>query len=66
MAISLHTPRPRRSKYLFPKMGDALRVNEKFNFCWHTEAAAIHVRTDWNERELTPIDARHKTRGESS
>ena len=47
-------------------MGDALRVNEKFNFCWHTEAAAIHVRTDWNERELTPIDARHKTRGESS
>jgi inosine-uridine nucleoside N-ribohydrolase len=43
-------------------MGGAIHVNEKFNFWWDAEAAAIHMRADWNERELTPIDVCHKTR----
>ncbi|HXV61658.1 MAG TPA: nucleoside hydrolase [Vicinamibacteria bacterium] len=42
-------------------MGGAIHVNEKFNFWWDAEAAGIHMRTDWNERELTPIDVCHKT-----
>ena len=43
-------------------MGGAIHVNEKFNFWWDAEAAAIHMRTDWMEKELTPIDVCHKTR----
>jgi inosine-uridine nucleoside N-ribohydrolase len=43
-------------------MGGAIFVNEKFNFWWDAEAAAIHMRTDWREKELTPIDVCHKTR----
>jgi inosine-uridine nucleoside N-ribohydrolase len=43
-------------------MGGSIFVNEKFNFWWDAEAAAIHMRTDWNEKELTPIDVCHKTR----
>ncbi len=43
-------------------MGGSIHVNEKFNFWWDAEAAAIHMRADWNERELTPIDVCHKTR----
>ncbi len=42
-------------------MGGAVHVNEKFNFWWDAEAAGIHMRTDWRERELTPIDVCHKT-----
>jgi inosine-uridine nucleoside N-ribohydrolase len=42
-------------------MGGAIHVNEKFNFWWDAEAAGIHTRTDWRERELTPIDVCHKT-----
>jgi inosine-uridine nucleoside N-ribohydrolase len=43
-------------------MGGAIHVNEKFNFWWDAEAAGIHMRTPWNEKELTPIDVCHKTR----
>jgi inosine-uridine nucleoside N-ribohydrolase len=43
-------------------MAGAIFVNEKFNFWWDAEAAAIHLRTDWAEKELTPIDVCHKTR----
>jgi inosine-uridine nucleoside N-ribohydrolase len=43
-------------------MGGAIHVNEKFNFWWDAESAGIHMRTDWNERELTPIDVCHKTK----
>ena len=42
-------------------MGGATSVNEKFNLWWDAEAAAIHMRTDWNAKELTPIDVCHKT-----
>jgi inosine-uridine nucleoside N-ribohydrolase len=42
-------------------MGGAIQVNEKFNFWWDAEAAGIHMRTEWLERELTPIDVCHKT-----
>jgi len=43
-------------------MGGAIQVNEKFNFWWDAEAAGIHMRTPWNEKELTPIDVCHKTK----
>jgi inosine-uridine nucleoside N-ribohydrolase len=43
-------------------MAGAIYVNEKFNWWWDAEAAAIHLRTDWVEKELTPIDVCHKTR----
>jgi inosine-uridine nucleoside N-ribohydrolase len=43
-------------------MGGATHVNEKFNFWWDAEAAGIHMRANWNEKELTPIDVCHKTK----
>lgn len=43
-------------------MGGATYVNQKFNFWWDAEAAAMHVRAPWKEMELTPIDVCHKTR----
>ncbi len=42
-------------------MGGHIHVNQRFNFWWDAEAAAIHVRTPWKEKELTPIDVCHKT-----
>lgn len=42
-------------------MGGAIRVNQRFNFWWDAEAAAIHLRAEWNDMELTPIDVCHKT-----
>jgi inosine-uridine nucleoside N-ribohydrolase len=32
-----------------------------FNFWWDAEAAAMHLRAPWREKELTPIDVCHKT-----
>jgi inosine-uridine nucleoside N-ribohydrolase len=43
-------------------MGGHLEVNQRFNFWWDAEAAAIHMRTPWKEKQLTPIDVCHKTR----
>jgi inosine-uridine nucleoside N-ribohydrolase len=43
-------------------MAGAIHVNEKFNWWWDAEAAAIHLRAEWREKELTPIDVCHKTR----
>ncbi len=42
-------------------MGGATHVNQRFNFWWDAEAAAIHLRADWAHKELTPIDVCHKT-----
>jgi inosine-uridine nucleoside N-ribohydrolase len=42
-------------------MGGAIRVNEKFNFWWDAEAAAIFLRAPWKQKELTPIDVCQKT-----
>ncbi|MFN8062926.1 MAG: nucleoside hydrolase [Vicinamibacterales bacterium] len=42
-------------------MGGAIHVNEKFNFWWDAEAAAIHLRAPWKAMELTPIDVCQKT-----
>jgi inosine-uridine nucleoside N-ribohydrolase len=42
-------------------MGGHISVNQRFNFWWDAEAAAIHVRAPWKEKELTPIDVCHKT-----
>jgi inosine-uridine nucleoside N-ribohydrolase len=43
-------------------MGGATHVNQRFNFWWDAEAAAIHLRAPWKTMELTPIDVCHKTR----
>ena len=42
-------------------MGGATHVNQRFNFWWDAEAAAIHLRAPWKEMDLTPIDVCHKT-----
>lgn len=42
-------------------MGGHIHVNQRFNFWWDAEAAAIFVRTPWRERHLTPIDVCHQT-----
>ena len=42
-------------------MGGHIHVNQRFNFWWDAEAAAIFIRTPWKERHLTPIDVCHKT-----
>ena len=42
-------------------MGGHIHVNQRFNFWWDAEAAAMFIRTPWKERHLTPIDVCHKT-----
>ena len=43
-------------------MGGRINLNQKFNFWWDPEAAAIHLRAAWRVKELTPIDVCHKTK----
>ena len=43
-------------------MGGHIEVNQRFNFWWDAEAAAIHLRTPWKEKFLSPIDIGEKTR----
>ncbi len=42
-------------------MGGHIEVNQRFNFWWDAEAAAMHVRAPWKEKHLTPIDVCQKT-----
>jgi inosine-uridine nucleoside N-ribohydrolase len=42
-------------------MGGHIHVNQRFNFWWDAEAAAMFMREPWREKELTPIDVCHKT-----
>lgn len=42
-------------------MGGHIEINQRFNFWWDAEAAAIHLRAPWHEMHLTPIDVCHKT-----
>ncbi len=42
-------------------MGGQVHVNQRFNFWWDAEAAFIHLRAPWKEKQLTPIDVCHKT-----
>ena len=42
-------------------MGGHIAVNQRFNFWWDAEAAAIFMREHWAQKELTPIDVCHKT-----
>lgn len=42
-------------------MGGHIAVNQRFNFWWDAEAAAMHLRAPWKEKHLTPIDVCHKT-----
>jgi purine nucleosidase len=42
-------------------MGGHIYVNQRFNFWWDAEAAAIHLRTPWKEAHLSPIDVGQKT-----
>jgi inosine-uridine nucleoside N-ribohydrolase len=42
-------------------MGGHIHVNQRFNFWWDAEAAAMFMRMPWREKELTPIDVCHKT-----
>jgi inosine-uridine nucleoside N-ribohydrolase len=42
-------------------MGGRINLNQKFNFWWDPEAAAMVLRAPWQDSELTPIDVCHKT-----
>lgn len=43
-------------------MGGHIEVNQRFNFWWDAEAAAIHLRAPWKVKHLSPIDIGEKTR----
>lgn len=42
-------------------MGGHIYTNQRFNFWWDAEAALIHIRAPWKDKQLTPIDVCHKT-----
>lgn len=61
LAVTLAPDIVRNIKAVYT-MGGHIHVNQRFNFWWDAEAAAIFMRVPWPDKELTPIDVCHKTR----